>query len=203
MKPPEMFIFNHAVATVMKPRSEIAKAPIRELMSSEPVTIAPGMKLDEAARVMKDKNIGSLVVIDDNGKPVGIITERDIITKVVALNLVPQEILAKDIMNSPVITAHPDMDLMTASREMSSKNIRRLPVVLNSVLIGIVTENDLFRFSPSFTEIAEEFASINSPVDGVESESAAGYCENCKVYSNSLDVVNGQLVCGECFDKLS
>jgi|YelNatPaOPRAMG01_1025707.scaffolds.fasta_scaffold08182_7 CBS domain-containing protein len=100
----------------------------------------------DLARLMDQNRIGCIVIAEDD-KPIGIVTERDIITKCLAKEMNPREVKAKDIMSSPVITIEPDAEMLEAAKVMVSRMIRRLPVVENNKLVGIITTSDMIRES--------------------------------------------------------
>ena len=110
---------------------------IEEIMTHNVVTIAPENTLYEAARIMGEKHIGSLIVVKYD-TPVGIITEKDILERIVKAGRDPRETFAQDIMTAPVIIVDPDMSITDAINLMRQKKVRRL-VVFDKVTIGIVT----------------------------------------------------------------
>ena len=170
--------------------------PILEIMSKNPATAPPTIKVSKAASLMKKHGVGSLIIVKDK-VPIGIVTERDILTKVVAQNIKSDEVTIKEIMSAPVICVHPHMDIHDAAKKMASLQIRRLPVVEDSILIGVVTEKDILKISPQLIEITEEYARINRYVDVTE-EKISGYCEICKAFSDQLRDVDGELLCRRC-----
>lgn len=172
-----------------------ARIPVVEIMTSSPITIAADATAADAAGQMRDKDIGSLVVVDA-GKPIGIVTERDLVTKVAASNVQPSRVLVKDIMTSPVVAVHPHEEVAEAARLMSQRKIRRLPVVQEGKLVGIITENDILRIWPQLIEVTREYARA-----GLETQFAKGiegHCEACGVYSTNLVWDRNLLVCPEC-----
>ena len=100
--------------------------------------------ISEAARIMDKKSIGS-VLIEENNKIVGIMTERDILRKVVSKGKNPDQLRVKDTMNSPIITIEADKDILEASRIMDQKKIRRLIVTENGEIVGKITANSISR----------------------------------------------------------
>ena len=113
---------------------------IRDVMTSNPRTVAPNDSIQNAARIMRDEDTGAVPVVD-NGRPVGIVTDRDIVVRAVAegeLNRPVHEIVSGD-----VVTARPDMSTKDAAKLMSEHQVRRLPVVENERLVGIVSIGDL------------------------------------------------------------
>jgi CBS domain-containing protein len=114
---------------------------IREVMTPNPQCVSPGESIQNAARIMRDCDTGAVPVVD-NGRPVGIVTDRDIVVRAVAdggqLNRP-----VSDIISSNVICASPDMSTREAADLMSEHQVRRLPVVENERLVGIVSLGDL------------------------------------------------------------
>lgn len=117
---------------------------VSDIMSSPVVTIDSKARANDAARVMVEKNIGSVVVIRE-GRPWGIITERDIIERVVAPGRDSNQLRIADITSSPLICINKDAPILDAIRVMRSHNIRRLAIITNGILEGLVTERDVIR----------------------------------------------------------
>ena len=164
-------------------------------MTPSPITTTPGETAAAAAKVMREKDIGSLVVVED-GRPTGIVTERDLVTKVAAADLQPSRVFVKDIMTSPLVAVHPHEEVAEAAKLMSQRKIRRLPVVQEGKLVGMITENDIIRIWPTLIEVTREYARA-----GLESEFSKGiegHCEVCGVYSTNLMWDRNLLACPEC-----
>ena len=116
---------------------------VKEIMHS--ITKVPSdTSITAAAKIMDQKVIGS-VLIEENGKIIGITTERDILRKVVAKGKNPDEVKAKDIMSYPIITIGANEDIIEASRKIEQHKIRRLIVTENGEIAGIVTANSIAR----------------------------------------------------------
>lgn len=115
---------------------------VKEIMSSPVVTVRPGSTMGEALALMREKNIGAVVVINDEEYPIGILTETDIL-RAIAEHKHLLELPVSQIMSKPVIFCTPETSILKAFVTMYENNIRRLPVVKNGRLIGIVTERDL------------------------------------------------------------
>jgi CBS domain-containing protein len=172
-----------------------ARIPVVEIMTPKPVTISGAATAAEAARVMRDKDIGSLVVVD-RGSPTGIVTERDLVKKVAAADVQPSRVTVKDIMTSPLVAVHPHEEVVEAAKLMSQRKIRRLPVVEDGKLVGMVTENDIIRIWPTLIEVTREYARA-----GLEEQFAQGiegHCEVCGVWSTNLMWDRNLLACPEC-----
>ena len=102
------------------------------------------MNISEAARIMDQKSIGS-VLIEENDEIIGIMTERDILRKVVAKGKNPDKLRVKEIMSHPLITIGANEDIVEASKKMDQHRIRRLVVTENGKIIGKVTANSIAR----------------------------------------------------------
>ena len=115
---------------------------LRDVMSSNPVTMHTGTTVLEAARKMRDDDIGDVLVLRD-GTVGGIVTDRDIVVRVLAEGLDPQSVSVSQIMSDDVECLSPDDSLERATELMRKKAIRRIPVVEAGQPIGIVSIGDL------------------------------------------------------------
>lgn len=115
---------------------------ISEVMTESVVTAPPDCPVRAVAEIMRERNVGSVVLIDDDGLPVGFVTDRDLAVSVLADGRDPAE-PAEGHASSPVVTATPAMTVEAAAELMVGHGIRRLPVIDGDRLIGIVTLDDL------------------------------------------------------------
>ena len=113
---------------------------IREVMTSNPECVSPGDSIQSAARIMRDCDTGVVPVVD-NGRPVGMLTDRDIVIRAVAEGQLNRPI--REIVTTGIVCATPDMSTREAEELMSLHQIRRLPVVENERIVGIVSLGDL------------------------------------------------------------
>lgn len=177
---------------------------VKDVMSSPVVTTREDSTSDHVARLMEENDLGCVIVTNEAGKPIGIITERDLVIRVLAKNMKPDLVHAKEIMTSPLITIEPDATISDAARRMSRLDVRRLGVVYKGELVGIISSKDILGVMPELIEIIQEKSRIESeasePEEGVESEEAplSGYCDRCGVYSDNLRDVGGQYLCEDC-----
>jgi CBS domain-containing protein len=116
---------------------------IKNLMTKDIITIDLRKSVFDAAVLMNGKTVGCLVIMNEE-EPVGIVTERDFVRRVIAKNL-PLDTAIQEIMSKPLTTIDPDSSLREAARLMLKNKIRRLPVVKHSKLVGIVTVADFAR----------------------------------------------------------
>lgn len=175
---------------------------VKEIMKTKLVIVQPFTTVFEAARIMRDNRIGNVIVSDMN-HPLGILTESDIIKKVVCEAKNAQDVTVEEVMSSPIIIAEPYITLQEALKIMGKCNIRRLPIVENNQLVGIITQRDISRISPALTEIAHEWSHIQTKDEKyVQSRTFSGKCEDCNMLSTSLKSVDGRLLCEHCMDGL-
>lgn len=175
---------------------------VKEVMKTKPVMVQPFTTVLEAARVMKDHEIGN-VIIAEITHPIGILTESDIIKKVVCEGKNASDIQVEEVMSSPIIVAEPYISLQEALKIMGKCNIRRLPIVENNELVGIITQRDISRLSPALTEIAHEWSNIGSKEKEYrQSQTFSGKCEDCNALSTALKSIDGRLLCEDCVDGL-
>lgn len=128
----------------------IESISISNFMTKEVKTETGNQNIKAVCKTMYDSNIGSIVIVekDDHDhidKPIGIITERDIMRVIGSLNPPLLEVPISDIMSRPLITVSPKNTIKDALQNMQQKNIRRLVVVENETMIGIITDKDLFK----------------------------------------------------------
>jgi len=116
---------------------------VKDIMTKEVVTIDAEKSVFEAAQLMTQEELGCLIVVD-SALPVGIITERDIVRRIVAKRS-SVDIKVSEVMTNTLITVDPDTSLREAARVMSTNKIRRLPVLKNDKLVGIVVSSDFVR----------------------------------------------------------
>jgi CBS domain-containing protein len=128
---------------------------LERVCSKSVVTISPDATVAEAAKLMQSKHIGCLVVIDES-RPIGIVTDRDIVLKVVAGEKKPAETAVRKIMTANPTMVNVNYDLLDAVRLMHSRGVRRLPVVdEHRHLLGIITMDDLLTvFSAEVANLA-------------------------------------------------
>jgi CBS domain-containing protein len=126
---------------------------VKDIMTKEVLTIDNSKSVFEAAELMSSKGLGCLIVVI-KGFPVGIITERDIVRRIVAKRSSP-DVKVVEVMTKKLITVNPDTSLKEAARVMLTNKIRRLPVLKNNKLVGIVVASDFVRNVGKKTTIEE------------------------------------------------
>ncbi len=124
---------------------------VRDLMRKNPYTVAESASIQDTARIMNDKKVSSLVILDEDNNPVGLVTERDLVRKVCINDLPTNRVTNKEIMSSPLITIDSESSASTATDLMLKNNVRHLLVIDNESKdnnqpIGIITPLDLVRY---------------------------------------------------------
>ena len=122
---------------------------IREVMIKNVATVGAGALVPEASKIMSEREIGSIVVVEE-GKPIGIATERDFLKRVLAKDKDPRTVKIGEVMSSPVITISPKSSVADAIALMRKKNVRRLVVVEGEKVVGIVTSKDFMEYFSYF-----------------------------------------------------
>ena len=115
---------------------------IIEIMTKDVSTVEPDTTLEEIALLMRNEDVGAVPVLEGN-ELLGIVTDRDIVVRCIAEGEHPSEMCADDILTGDIETVHPDTDVKEAAELMSSRQIRRLPVVENGRLVGMVSLGDI------------------------------------------------------------
>ena len=124
---------------------------VRDLMRKNPYTVAESASTQDTARIMNDKKVSSLVILDEDNNPVGLVTERDLVRKVCINDLPTNRVTNKEIMSSPLITIDSESSATTATDLMLKNNVRHLLVIDNESKdnnqpIGIITPLDLVKY---------------------------------------------------------
>jgi CBS domain-containing protein len=138
---------------------------VKDLMTKNVVTIESNKTIIEAAALMSEKDIGDLIVMEDNA-PVGIVTERDLVRRVLAEGK-SSDSKVSEVMTRPLKVIDPEAPIKEAARRMVNKRIRRLPVIKNNKLVGIITAADFARHLSKKTltdDILEAMGRTHHPV---------------------------------------
>jgi len=139
---------------------------VKECMCNETIFVKPETTVQDVAKQMKDNHIGCMPVCDDNKKIVGLVTDRDVVLRCIACDKDAKTMPVSEIMTTKLHTAGPDDDIETATEQMCDWNIRRIPVVENGCLKGMLTISDLSVSPQCETEtvgyIVEEICGCHS-----------------------------------------
>lgn len=175
------------------------KMLVRDVMSSPVITTTEGESVEKVAKLMKAQRLGSIIVTDKEDRPIGVITERDLVTRVLSENKLPSDLKAKEVMSSPLVTIKPDETLSNVARQMSRLNMRRFGVVYKGELVGVVSSKDVLAITPELLDTIQEKVRIESGETGPEENSPmAGHCDRCGQWSNRLREIEGEFQCEDC-----
>ena len=135
---------------------------LREIMSNSVIKVHPEETVAVAARMLEHNNIGALPVCGGDGRLCGMVTDRDLVTRCLAAGKSPETTKVREVMTGKVYVGRPDMDAALAAGLMGREQVRRLPVMENGKLCGMVSLCDLARKEESSIEAGDAFAEISS-----------------------------------------
>ncbi len=135
---------------------------VRDIMTDSVIKIHPDETVDVAARALAHYNIGALPVCDDRGALCGVVTDRDLVTRCLASNRSPAETKVRQIMTGQVLSVRPDMEVGAAAHLMGREQIRRLPVLEDGRLCGMISLGDLASAEESVMDAADALTGITS-----------------------------------------
>lgn len=171
---------------------------IADAMTAKPISVGPDATIEECAEVMQKSHVGSLV-ISKASKLLGIITEQDIVRKVVAKKMDPSKTFVKDVMITKLITAEPSDDIYDALVIMRDNNIRHLPVMYKGKIEGYLTIKDVLKIQPQLFEIiVEQFELRDEQNKLLGVGPGEEICEVCGLPSDRLYEVDGRMCCRLC-----
>jgi len=133
-----------------------------DVMVKKVITTKKEATAEDAIKLMNKYEIGCLVVLE-NGKPIGIVTERDLLKRVLAKSKELRNIKVMEIMSTPVISATPKTEIEEAAKLMYQKKIKKLPIVEKEKLLGLVTLTDILRIQPQLIRMYKIFSSDLAP----------------------------------------
>ncbi len=135
------------------------KILVEEVMISPPDAVEPGTSVLEAVKRMVERGKSCSVIYRD-GRLWGILTDRDVIAKVVAMGLDPSRVRVEEVATTPVITVSPDTPILEAIRIFTERRIRKIPVVRDGEVVGLLTEHDVMRLMRVIMETNEELRRV-------------------------------------------
>ena len=174
---------------------------VKEIMSKNVFVIDADASVLEVAREMMEQNVGSIMIADDKDI-VGIITERDILFKTVVKNGLPGDGACRDIMSTPIISVRSSMGVIEATELMLRSNIRRLPVMEEGRMVGILTDRDIMTVAPGLNTILENLIELHSSENVTEERMMErGICQRCGKLRDELVYQNGRMMCEDCREE--
>lgn len=175
---------------------------VKDVMSSPVRTVKGDDNATKVAKTMARSNIGSVVVVDRKRKPLGMITEKDIVRGVAAKGLHPNKVYASKIMSKPLRTIEPTLDVREAARRMKQLKVKRFAVMEAGKLVGIVTGTDIVEITPALIDVMEEKSRIRPIAEARKTSALAGYCDECGAWSDDLKSRDGSFLCSDCISDI-
>lgn len=187
---------------VMTMKEKAKDILVEEIMTRNPRAASSDITAQSAAKLMRQEDVGSLIILED-GAAIGMVTEKDLVQKVVAEGRSPSKVRIAAIMSTPLITIGPKESVSDAAKRMANLRLRRLPVLKDGRLVGVLTENDVLRLSPSLIELTREWSRLGACGGSLPKQlTTEGYCDNCGTYADQLVERNGELLCFACIDQM-
>lgn len=137
---------------------------VRDIMTNPAIHISPNESVEVAARTLTHHNIGILPVCGSDGKLCGLVTDRDLVIRCMASGRSPAQTTVREVMTSQVLSVQPDMETGVAAHLMGRQQVRRLPVVENGKLCGMLSLGDLAKREESVMDAADALTDISDNV---------------------------------------
>ena len=169
---------------------------VRDIMNSPVISASPQDTIKDIATKMKEERIGSIVIME-NEKAVGIITDWDIVSNAVVNDVKPTMVKASDIMQK-LHTIEGEEGITEAARILRQHNIKRLGVVYKNRLVGIISASDVIAVTPDLVDVISEKAAVMRGEIGRSAANISGYCDECGEWSDLLQFGEGTFSCEEC-----
>ncbi|MAH47601.1 hypothetical protein CMI37_17400 [Candidatus Pacearchaeota archaeon] len=183
------------------------RVKVGDLMTRNFIWVTPETNLKKCAKTMIKKRVGSLIIKEkDSRKLKGILTEKDIVWAVVKKSKKDlANIFAKDLMKRKVVTIKPSADITEALKKIRKKKTRRLPVVENKKVIGMLTTKDIFKISPDLFSSIAETMKIREETDKLKKHQRKkprklGMCAECGE-QDLLTQDDNMWICSPCYEK--
>jgi CBS domain-containing protein len=169
---------------------------VRDIMNSPVISASPHDTIKDIATKMKEEKIGSIIIME-NEKAVGIVTDWDIVSNAVIKDIKPTMVKASDIMQK-LHTIEGEEGITEAARILRQHNIKRLGVVYKNRLVGIISASDVIAVTPDLVDVISEKASLMRGEIGRSAGNVSGYCDECGEWSDLLQFDEGTFSCEEC-----
>ena len=174
---------------------------VKEIMSKPAVTIDYNKTAKAAGQLMRKKRIGFLVATK-RGKAIGIISDADLINKIIVKEASARKKKIKDLMSKPLITISPNEDVLEAVKKIKKNNVHRLPVVSKGKVVGVISLTDIARSSPEMYYLLEYRREMKKHPIIIKEQITSGICDSCGNYSEHLKkMMDGRWMCETCQDE--
>lgn len=173
---------------------------VKEIMSKPALTIDINKTARDAGKKMSGVRRGFLIVTKKS-KPVGVISDSDLLKHVIIKNCKASGIKVKNLMTGPVVTVTPEDNILIAVRKMKTNNIHRLPVVDKGKVVGVISLGDIARTSPEMYDLLEYRLKMKELPIVIKEKTTSGICDSCGNYSESLKNLNDKWLCENCEEE--
>ena len=175
---------------------------VRDIMSRPVVSVKESDTVADAAKLMAKHDIGCVLVAGKKGETVGIVTERDIVQRIAAKNLMPSKVTVAASMSKPVITVQSKASVTDAAKLMNQRKVRRLAVIEDGKLAGVLTMKDILEVTPAIIDLASERTRVGIERPRPARAGLSGYCDECETWSDALAQKDGIFLCQDCAKDL-
>jgi signal-transduction protein with cAMP-binding, CBS, and nucleotidyltransferase domain len=170
---------------------------VADCMTQNPLTVSKNISIKECAQLLKKNEIGSVLIVE-NKKPIGIITNQDLVFRAIAEGL-NYSTKVSEIMSTDIIMISPDIDIFDAIKVMNENMIRHITVAQGNELVGYLTIKDILKIEPTLIDLYIDKIDLreeeNKPITDFENE---GICEFCGNYARKLHEFNNSKICSRC-----
>ncbi|MFQ5920864.1 MAG: cyclic nucleotide-binding/CBS domain-containing protein, partial [Nitrososphaerales archaeon] len=170
---------------------------VKDVMNSPVMTAPPDASVKELANKMSEANVGSMLIMGDDGKPLGIVSDWDIVSRAAVRDELPSSIRARDIMQ-PLIAIESEESVTNAARLLRKHGIKRLGVTYKKRLVGVLSASDVIAVMPELVDVISEKAGLMRGEMGRSPTLISGYCDGCNGWSDLLQYTDGKFLCEEC-----
>jgi len=174
---------------------------VKDIMSKPVHKIEANKSVKDAAALIKRIRRGFLVVVKGN-KPVGVLSDSDIIGRVVATDKPSSKVKVKDVMTRHFVSIGSDEEILTAVRKMKRGNVHRLPVIDHNKIVGVLSLTDIARTSPEMLDLLEYRLKMKEEPYETKDEHTSGLCDSCDNYYTDVKLVGHKLLCEDCREDL-
>jgi CBS domain-containing protein len=169
---------------------------VKDVMNSQVITAPPSASVKELADKMSRAKVGSVIIMDKD-KPLGIVSDWDIVSRATIRDELPSKIVAEDIME-PLQTIESEEGITQAARLLRKHSIKRLGVTYKNKLVGVISSSDVIAVTPELVDVVSEKASLLRGEMGRSPAFISGYCDECNEWSDYMQYTDGKFICEEC-----
>ncbi|MBU0628721.1 MAG: CBS domain-containing protein [Nanoarchaeota archaeon] len=172
---------------------------VMDAMTQKPIVLSPLDSIKYCSEEMEKHHV-STIIVEENKKALGVISEQDIVRNILAKGLDPYKMKLEDVMEKEIITIKPEADIFEALVKMRDLNIRHLPVINDGNLIGLLTLKDILKIEPQLFELMVEKFELREeqqkPINRISPQE--GICQLCGEYAEKLNRVDSSMMCDAC-----